>query len=528
MTHPTFAEAHRAIEEEETSCEALVSSFLETIDEKNDALNAFTAVDDEGALNHARYLDSQRERGNARPLSGLVLAVKDNICIRSFPVTCGSKMLEEFSSLYDATAIQRLREAGAVFIGKTNCDEFAMGSSNETSHFGPAKNPVDTDYVPGGSSGGSAAAVRAGMCHAALGSDTGGSVRQPAAFCGTVGLKPTYGRVSRYGLVAFASSLDCIGPMANSVEDAALLLETIAGADPNDATSADVDVPAYREALDGGVDGLRVGLPKEYFTEGLDPDIEQMVRAQVETLSDAGATVKEVSLPHTEYGIATYYVLATAEASSNLARYDGIRYGFRADLQETKDDIRERRAELKKELSAARSNGNDERAADLRTELDEQQSVLDALYTRTRTQGFGDEVKRRIMLGTYALSAGYYDDYYEKAQRVRTLIRNDFDRAFEEVDVLVTPTTPTPAFRLGEKTDDPLEMYLNDVYTVTANLAGVPGLTVPIGTHPGDPPLPVGMQLLGRHFDESLLFRVGQVVEDQVADDERRAEPDRR
>ncbi len=528
MTHPTFAEAHRAIEEEETSCEALVSSFLETIDEKNDALNAFTAVDDEGALNHARYLDSQRERGNARPLSGLVLAVKDNICIRSFPVTCGSKMLEEFSSLYDATAIQRLREAGAVFIGKTNCDEFAMGSSNETSHFGPVKNPVAPDHVPGGSSGGSAAAVRAGMCHAALGSDTGGSVRQPAAFCGTVGLKPTYGRVSRYGLVAFASSLDCIGPMANSVEDAALLLETIAGADPNDATSADVDVPAYREALDGGVDGLRVGLPKEYFTEGLDPDIERMVRAQVETLSDAGATVKEVSLPHTEYGIATYYVLATAEASSNLARYDGIRYGFRADLQETKDDIRERRAELKKELSAARSNGNDERAADLRTELDEQQSVLDALYTRTRTQGFGDEVKRRIMLGTYALSAGYYDDYYEKAQRVRTLIRNDFDRAFEEVDVLVTPTTPTPAFCLGEKTDDPLEMYLNDVYTVTANLAGVPGLTVPIGTHPGDPPLPVGMQLLGRHFDESLLFRVGQVVEDQVADDERRAEPDRR
>ncbi len=528
MTHPTFAEAHRAIEEEETSCEALVSSFLETIDEKNDALNTFTAVDDEGALNHARYLDSQRERGNARPLSGLVLAVKDNICIRSFPVTCGSKMLEEFSSLYDATAIQRLREAGAVFIGKTNCDEFAMGSSNETSHFGPVKNPVAPDHVPGGSSGGSAAAVRAGMCHAALGSDTGGSVRQPAAFCGTVGLKPTYGRVSRYGLVAFASSLDCIGPMANSVEDAALLLETIAGADPNDATSADVDVPAYREALDGGVDGLRVGLPKEYFTEGLDPDIERMVRAQVETLSDAGATVKEVSLPHTEYGIATYYVLATAEASSNLARYDGIRYGFRADLQETKDDIRERRAELKKELSAARSNGNDERAADLRTELDEQQSVLDALYTRTRTQGFGDEVKRRIMLGTYALSAGYYDDYYEKAQRVRTLIRNDFDRAFEEVDVLVTPTTPTPAFCLGEKTDDPLEMYLNDVYTVTANLAGVPGLTVPIGTHPGDPPLPVGMQLLGRHFDESLLFRVGQVVEDQVADDERRAEPDRR
>jgi len=518
MTRPTFAEAHRAIEEEETSCEALVSSFLETINEKNDELNAFTFVDDEGALNHARYLDSQRERGNARPLSGLVLAVKDNICIRGFPVTCGSKILEDFSSLYDATAIQRLREAGAIFIGKTNCDEFAMGSSNETSHFGPAKNPVDTDYVPGGSSGGSAAAVRAGMCHAALGSDTGGSVRQPAAFCGTVGLKPTYGRVSRYGLVAFASSLDCIGPLANSVEDAALLMETIAGADADDATSADVGVPDYCSALDGGVEGLRVGLPTEYFTEGLDPQIERMVRAQVEALADAGAVVEEVSLPHTEYGIATYYVLATAEASSNLARYDGIRYGFRADLQETKTEIQERRSELQRELSAARSNGNDDRADNLRAELDEEKSVLDALYTRTRTEGFGDEVKRRIMLGTYALSSGYYDDYYQKAQRVRTLIRNDFDRAFEDVDVLVTPTTPTPPFRLGEKTDDPLEMYLNDVYTVTANLAGIPGLTVPIGRHPDEPHLPVGLQLLGRHFDESLLFRVGRAVEENNAD----------
>ena len=518
MSLPTFAEAHRAIEQEETSCEALVSSFLETIEEKNDTLNAFLSVDDEGALNHARYLDSQRERGNPRPLAGLILGVKDNICIRGFPVTCGSKMLENFDSLYDATAIARLREAGAIFIGKTNCDEFAMGSSNETSHFGPVKNPVDPEYVPGGSSGGSAAAVRAGLCHAALGSDTGGSVRQPSAFCGTVGLKPTYGRVSRYGLVAYASSLDCIGPITNSVEDAATLLNTIAGADANDSTSADVEVPDYTQALEGGVDGLRIGLPAEYFTEGLDPEIERMVKAQVEALTDAGATVEEVSLPHTEYGIATYYVLATAEASSNLARYDGVRYGHRADLQETKESINERRRELKDAIATARSNGNEDRAAELKAQLDEERSVLDALYTRTRTEGFGEEVKRRIMLGTYALSAGYYDAYYEKAQRVRTLIRNDFDRAFEDVDVLVTPTTPTPPFRLGEKTEDPLEMYLNDVYTVTANLAGIPGLTVPIGAHPDEPHLPVGLQLLGRHFDESLLFRVGHVIEEQRAD----------
>jgi len=415
MDQPTFAEAHRALEAEETSCEELVSSFLDRIDEKNDTLNAFTTVDRDGALNHARYLDSQRERGNPRPLSGLVLAVKDNICIRGYPVSCGSKMLKDFSSLYDATVIDRLRDAGAIFIGKTNCDEFAMGSSNETSHFGPVRNPHDPDHVPGGSSGGSAAAVAAGMCHAALGSDTGGSVRQPAAFCGAVGLKPTYGRVSRSGLVAFASSLDVIGPLANSVEDVATLLNVIAGEDPDDSTSAPVPVPDYTEALTGDVEGLKVGLPDEYFAEGLDEDIRQMVRDKVATLEDRGADIQRVSLPHTEYGIATYYLLATAEASSNLARYDGIRYGHRADLQETKQELRERQQELQSELSAARTQGDDERVAELEAELDDEQSALDALYTRTRTEGFGDEVKRRIMLGTYALSAGYYDKYYEKA-----------------------------------------------------------------------------------------------------------------
>ncbi|PSQ73759.1 MAG: Asp-tRNA(Asn)/Glu-tRNA(Gln) amidotransferase subunit GatA, partial [Bacteroidetes bacterium QH_9_64_21] len=339
MEYTTFSAARRALDAGETSCEALVSSFLERIDERDDEINAFTTVDRDGALNHARYLDSQRERGNPRPLAGLVLAVKDNICIRGYPVTCGSKMLEDFSSLYDATVIDRLRDAGAIFIGKTNCDEFAMGSSNETSHFGPVRNPHDPDYVPGGSSGGSAAAVAAGMCHAALGSDTGGSVRQPAAFCGTVGLKPTYGRVSRSGLVAFASSLDVIGPLTRSVEDAATLLNVIAGQDERDATSAPVDVPDYTKALGTGVEGLRLGLPTEYFAEGLDEDIRRMVHDQVQQLEDAGATVEEVSLPHTEYGVATYYLIATAEASSNLARYDGIRYGHRADLQETKQAL---------------------------------------------------------------------------------------------------------------------------------------------------------------------------------------------
>jgi aspartyl-tRNA(Asn)/glutamyl-tRNA(Gln) amidotransferase subunit A len=511
MDYTTFTEARQALDEGETSCEALVSSFLERIDARNDALNAFTEVDRDGSLNHARYLDSQRERGNARPLAGLILGVKDNICIRNQKVTCGSQMLADFTSLYDATAIQRLRDAGAIFIGKTNCDEFAMGSSNETSYHGPVRNPADTDRVPGGSSGGSAAAVAAGMCHAALGSDTGGSIRQPAAHCGVVGLKPTYGRVSRYGLVAFASSFDVIGPMGRSVEDVATVLNTMAGADGSDSTSAPVEVPDYTQALTGDVDGLHIGLPKEYFAEGLDDRIRRMIEAQVDQLRDAGATVQEVSLPHTDYGIATYYILATAEASSNLARYDGIRYGHRADQQATRDAMREEKKQLQQELAAAESKGDAARVNALQAALDDQGSALDQLYVASRSEGFGDEVKRRIMLGTYVLSSGYYDDYYEKAQRVRTLIRNDFDRAFDEVDVLLTPVTPTPAFELGSKTDDPLEMYLSDVYTVSANLAGVPGLTVPIGTHPEND-LPVGMQLLGRHFDEATLLQVGDAV----------------
>lgn len=471
----SFAETRRAIFDGETSCERLVSSFLERIREDDERINSFIAVDEEGALEQARYLDDQVERGTAGPLTGMVMGIKDLICIKDRRVTAASRMLEDFESLYDATVINRLRGAGAIFVGKTNCDQFGMGSSNENSYFGPVKNPANPEYVSGGSSGGSAAAVAAGLCHTSLGTDTGGSIRQPAAFCGVVGLKPTYGRVSRYGLVAFASSFDTIGPFGRSVEDVALVLSAIAGHDPADSTSADVPVPDYAQALGGGVDGVRIGLPTEYFAEGLDEGIRSLIEEHVSDLERAGAEIVDISLPHTEYGIATYYVLTTAEASSNLARYDGVRYGHRA-----------------------QGKGKLE---------------LNELYTLSRTEGFGEEVKRRIMLGTYVLSSGYYEAYYGKGQRVRTLIRSDFDRAFEEVDVLLTPATPTPAFKLGSKTDDPLEMYLADVYTVNANLAGIPGLVVPIGSHPTEPNLPVGLQLLGRHFDEALLLQVGDVLE---------------
>ena len=512
MPHPTFSDVRRALDREETSIEALVSSFLERIEAQNNTLGAFLHVDGEGALHHARYLDSQRARGHRRPLDGLVLGIKDVICVKGRPVTCGSRMLEGFESLYDATAVARLRDAGAVFIGKTNCDAFAMGSSNENSHFGPVRNPAHPDYVPGGSSGGSAAAVAAGLCHVALGTDTGGSIRQPAAFCGTVGLKPTYGRVSRYGLVAFASSFDTMGPITRSVEDAAVLLGAMAGHDRQDATSADVPVPDYAEALGHSIRGVRIGLPKEYFADGLDDAIRQAIEGQIDVLREEGAEIKEVSLPHTAYGIAAYYVLATAEASSNLARYDGVRYGHRAELKAGQQALAEQRRATQTALKAAAADGDDDRVAVLQEEADGQTSALRRLYTRSRTEGFGDEVKRRIMLGTYVLSSGYYDAYYAKAQRVRALVRHDFDCAFEEVDVLLTPATPTPAFRLGEKADDPLAMYLSDVYTVAANLAGVPGLVVPIGQHPGPPPLPIGLQLLGRHFDEAHLFQVGDVI----------------
>jgi aspartyl-tRNA(Asn)/glutamyl-tRNA(Gln) amidotransferase subunit A len=469
----SFADAHQALTGGATTAVDLSARFLAHIDAHNTRLNAFVGRDDAAVRTQAEALDARLAAGETPPLAGLMLGVKDTICTTDFQTTCASQMLQGFTSLIDATAVRRLREAGAVVLGKLNCDEFAMGSSNENSFYGPAHNPADPARVPGGSSGGSAAAVAAGLCHAALGSDTGGSIRQPAAFCGAVGLKPTYGRVSRYGLVAFASSFDCIGPLTSSVRDAARLLGVMAGLDANDTTSAPAEVPDYLSAVDQGVEGLRVGVPDEFMGEGLDPAIRARVEAAAAHLEAQGATIQSVSLPHTRYGIAAYYVLTTAEASSNLARYDGVRYGYRSG--QTADD-------------------------------------LEAFYVHNRTEGFGDEVKRRIMLGTYVLSSGYYDAYYGRAQRVRRLFQQDYTRAFEQVDVLLTPATPTPAFALGANMDDPLDMYLNDVYTVTANLAGIPGLVVPAGTHP-DSDLPIGVQLLGPSLGEATVLRAGHVLE---------------
>jgi len=405
------------------------------------------------------------------PLTAMPIAVKDNICTEGVKTTCGSRMLESFVPPYDATVVSRLKEQGYFLIGKTNLDEFAMGSSTENSAFGPTRNPWNLACIPGGSSGGSAAAVAADLCVAALGSDTGGSIRQPAACCGVVGLKPTYGRVSRYGLVAFASSLDQIGPITKDVRDAALMLQIIAGHDPLDSTSADVPVPDYQKALKFNLRGMKVGVPLEFFAEGLNPEVELAVRTAIIKLQELKAEIKEIALPMTQYAVATYYLIATAEASSNLARYDGVKYGYRAakekDLLET--------------------------------------------YMKTRQEGFGAEVKRRIMLGTYALSAGYYDAYYGKAQAVRTLIKRDFDEAFKEVDVIVTPTMPTPAFKLGEKVQDPLQMYLSDIYTISVNLAGVPAIVVPCGFSSGK--LPIGLQIIGRPFEEEKILRAAYAYE---------------
>jgi aspartyl-tRNA(Asn)/glutamyl-tRNA(Gln) amidotransferase subunit A len=398
------------------------------------------------------------------------------LTLQGFPATAGSKILEGYRPPYTATAVRRLAEAGAVFPGKLNCDEFAMGSSNENSAYGPVHNPHDLDRVPGGSSGGSAAAVAAGMAVATLGTDTGGSIRQPASFCGVVGVLPTYGRVSRYGLIAFASSLDRIGPFAANVRDAAKVLGVIAGYDPMDATSSPLPVPDYAADLDKGVAGMKLGVPAEYFAEGLDPEVRTAIEAGIEKLRAAGAEIRPISLPHTRYAIPTYYVIATAEASSNLARFDGVRYGLRAPQSDT----------------------------------------LASMYRRTRDLGFGAEVKRRILLGTYVLSHGYYDAYYRKAQQVRRLLAADFLTAFREVDAILTPTAPTPAFRLGEKSDDPVAMYLADIYTVTASLAGICGISVPCGQSREG--LPIGMQILGKHFGEATVFRVGQALEKALAE----------
>jgi aspartyl-tRNA(Asn)/glutamyl-tRNA(Gln) amidotransferase subunit A len=446
-------------------------AYLARIEALDPQVKAYLTVTAEPALAMAADADARYAAGAPRgPVDGVPIAVKDVLCTRGIRTTCGSRILEHFVPPYDATAVARLAEAGAVLLGKLNMDEFAMGSSTENSGFHPTRNPWDLTRVPGGSSGGSAAAVAAGLAGAALGTDTGGSIRQPAAFCGDVGLKPTYGRVSRYGLVAFASSLDQIGPLARDVEDAALVLQVIAGHDPMDSTSVDVPVPDYRAELDRGMAGLTIGIPAEYFIEGLDPEVEAAVRAAIRTLEELGARSEPVSLPHTEYGLAAYYLIAPAEASSNLARYDGVKYGLRVP-----------------------------RARD-----------LIEMSSRTRAAGFGAEVKRRVMLGTYALSAGYYDAYYGQAQRVRTLVRRDFQQAFARVDLIAAPTTPGVAFKFGER-GDPLQMYLNDVFTIPVNLAGLPGISVPAGfTMAG---LPIGLQLIGRAFDEATLLRVAAAYE---------------
>ncbi len=457
----------------ETTARAVVESSINAAEDLNETLNAFLEIDRPGALQRAAEVDvANADETNTRStLAGIPIAIKDNICVRGLQVSCGSRILGAYHPPYNATVIERLQNAGAVIIGKTNCDEFAMGSSNENSAFGPVKNPWDTSRVPGGSSGGSAAAVAAGIVPVALGSDTGGSVRQPASLCGVVGLKPTYGRNSRYGLVAFASSLDQVGVFGRTVHDVASVLGVIAGRDTHDATTADVPVPDYAADLTGDIKGLRIGFPRALFGEGLDPEVRASVENAIDAYRQLGADIVDVELPHAQYCIAVYYIIATAEASSNLARFDGVRYGFRA-----------------------------EDAPELRQ-----------MYRKTREEGFGPEVKRRIMLGTYVLSAGYYAAYYRKAQQVRALLREDFRKAFESCDAIITPTAPTPAFPLGEKVDDPLAMYLNDVYTVTANLAGVPGLNVPCGL--SSQQLPIGLQLLGPYWSESTLFKLGDAYE---------------
>jgi aspartyl-tRNA(Asn)/glutamyl-tRNA(Gln) amidotransferase subunit A len=477
----TAHDLHEALKKRSISAKELVNAFYARIESVEKGVRAYNTLTQKEALAQADRIDQAIAREETiSPLAGIPIALKDNLCTEGVPTTCSSKILNGYRPPYDATVVSRLREAGAVFLGKTNMDEFAMGSSTENSAFEKTKNPWDLSRIPGGSSGGSAAAVAASEAVAALGSDTGGSIRQPAACCGVVGLKPTYGRVSRFGLVAFASSLDQIGPLTKDVTDMATLMNVIGGYDPSDSTSADLPMPDLTRALTRDVRGIRLGVPKEYFIEGMDPEVEGAVEQAIETLKKLGAEVKEISLPHTEYAVATYYILATAEASSNLARYDGVRYGYRT--------------------------------AEARDLLE--------MYMKTRAEGFGPEVKRRIMLGTYALSAGYYEAYYKKAQQVRTLIKRDFDEAYKAVDVIVTPTAPTPAFRLGEKTADPLQMYLSDIFTISVNLAGIPAVSLPGGfTKEG---LPVGLQILGRAFDEEGILRVAYTYEQETQFHKRR------
>ncbi|KMK75289.1 Asp-tRNA(Asn)/Glu-tRNA(Gln) amidotransferase subunit GatA [Alkalihalobacillus pseudalcaliphilus] len=466
-----MSELHSKLQKKELKVSDLIDQSYKRIAEVEDRVKAFVTLDEEKARTYAAELDealgTDRSFGT---LFGMPIGVKDNIVTKNLRTTCSSKILENFNPIYDATVVQKLQEAEAVTIGKLNMDEFAMGSSNENSAIHITKNPWNLDYVPGGSSGGSAAAVAAGEVPFSLGSDTGGSIRQPAAYCGVVGLKPTYGRVSRYGLVAFASSLDQIGPITTNVADNAYLLQAISGLDPMDSTSAHVDVPNFTEKLEQGVKGLKVAVPREYLGDGVDPEVADSVREALKILEREGATWEEVSLPHSKYALATYYLISSSEASANLSRFDGVRYGYRSEDAE---------------------------------------NLLD-MYKKTRAEGFGDEVKRRIMLGTFALSSGYYDAYYKKAQKVRTLIKQDFENIFKDYDVILGPTTPTTSFKVGEKTKDPMTMYANDILTIPVNLAGVPGISVPCGFKDG---LPLGLQIIGKHFDEATIYRVANAYE---------------
>ena len=466
MHQPSIAQARHQLLEKKYSAVELLDAVYKRIEAVDDQVQAYIHLTRDIARQQAEAADRKLAAGEDAQLLGVPIALKDLICMKDTPTTCASHILENFVSPYDATVVKRLKAAGAVLIGKTNMDEFAMGSSNENSYFHATKNPWDLNRVPGGSSGGSGAAVAANECMGALGSDTGGSIRQPAAFCGITGLKPTYGRVSRFGLVAFASSFDQIGPMTKTVEDAAILMNVIGGHDPMDSTSANVDLPDFTVSLSNDVKGLKVGIPEEYFAKGLDASVEKAVQEAIQMLESMGLQTVKVSLPHTEYAVATYYILACAEASANLSRYDGVKYGYRSEHSENLMDM----------------------------------------YTNTREEGFGEEVKRRILLGTFVLSSGYYDAYYLKGQKARTIIKRDFEEAFRQCDVMAGPIAPAPAFKLGEKLDDPLQMYLSDIFTISANLAGIPAISIPCGQSENG--LPVGLQLMGKHFDEATLLNV--------------------
>ena len=469
LPYRNLSEKRELIKKDQLSLKENIQFFLQNI-EKNKNLNAYNFVFND-CIDSTDEIENKIKNNRAGKLAGAVIAVKDLLSIKNRPLTCSSKILEGFEATYTATAIQKLIDEDAIIVGKTSCDEFAMGGSNESSAFGPVLNPHNTDHVPGGSSGGSAAAVAANLCDAAIGTDTGGSIRQPSSYCGIFGLKPTYGRVSRYGLTAYGSSFDTIGPMTNNVLDAAVIMEVLSGKDQQDSTSAEIQVPDYSKHITEE-SKFKIGIPKEYFTEGLSLEVKNAINARIEELSNAGHEIIDISLPHTEYAISTYYILAMAEASANLSRYDGARYGFRS------DDIKN----------------------------------LEDMYVNSRSEAFGEEVKRRIMLGTYVLSAGYYDAYYKKAQKVRRMIQNDFLNAFNNVDLVLSPTAPSTAFKLGELVDDPLQMYLMDIYTTPANLAGIPAISIPIGT--GENNLPIGIQFMGNHFDEVTLLHMGKLLEE--------------